>query len=101
MGVGWQNAEDLVVTVADGSPPNPEAFSNTFGKLVDRAGLPTIRLHDLRHTYATSALADGVHVKVVSQRLGHADIGITLKVYAHVMPGDDAEAARRADSLIL
>lgn len=76
MGAGWQNVEvDLVVTVADGSAPNPEGFSNTFGKLVDRAGLPPIRLHDLRYTYATTALADGVHVKVVSQRLGHADVG--------------------------
>ncbi len=59
-----------------------------------------IRLHDLRHSYATAALASGVPVKVVSQRIGHADVGVTLKVYAHVLPGDDEDAALRADSLL-
>lgn len=100
MGAGWQNAAELVVTVGDGSAPNPEAFSNLFHTLTRRAGLPPIRLHDLRHSYATAALASGVPVKVVSQRIGHADIGVTLKVYAHVMPGDDEDAALRADALL-
>jgi integrase len=100
IGAGWQDANGLVVTVADGSAPNPEAISNLFHKLARRAGLPPIRLHDLRHSYATAALAAGVPVKVVSQRVGHADVGVTLKVYAHVMPGDDEEAALRADALL-
>jgi integrase len=99
MGAGWQNADDLVVTLADGSAPNPEAFSNLFQTLAKRAELRPIRLHDLRHSYATAALAAGVPVKVVSQRLGHADIGVTLKVYAHVMPGDDEQAAASADAV--
>lgn len=100
-GSRWQGAEHgLVVTKIDGSPPNPESFSNLFAKLVRRIGLPPIRLHDLRHSYATNALAAGVPVKVLSQRVGHADIGVTLAVYAHVMPGDDEDAARRADALI-
>lgn len=99
IGSSWQDT-GLVVTIADGSAPNPEAFSNLFQKLVKRAGLRPIRLHDLRHSYATSALASGVPVKVVSQRIGHADVGVTLKVYAHVMPGDDEDAARRADALL-
>jgi integrase len=100
MGAGWRNTAGLVVTIADGTAPNPEAFSNLFGDLVKRAGLPSIRLHDLRHSYATAALANGVPVKVVSQRIGHADVGVTLKVYAHVLPGDDEEAACRADELL-
>jgi integrase len=100
MGAGWQDTTGLVVTVGDGSAPNPEAFSNRFHTLARRAGLRPIRLHDLRHSYATAALADGVPVKVVSQRIGHADITVTLKVYAHVMPGDDADAALRADTLL-
>jgi site-specific recombinase XerD len=54
----------------------------------------------MRHSYATAALATGVPVKVVSQRIGHADVGVTLKIYTHVMPGDDQDAAARADSLI-
>lgn len=64
MGEGWQNAdEDLVVTLADGTAPNPESFSNLFKKLARRAEVPVIRLHDLRHSYATAALASGVHVR--------------------------------------
>jgi integrase len=100
MGAGWQNHDGLVVTVADGSAPNPEAFSNLFHTLVARAGLRPIRLHDLRHSYATAALAAGVPVKVVSQRIGHADITVTLKVCAHVMPGDDQAAALQSDALL-
>jgi integrase len=100
MGAGWQDTGGLVVTITDGSAPNPEAFSNLFHKLAERAGLRPIRLHDLRHSYATASLASGVPVKVVSQRLGHADVGVTLKVYAHVMPGDDEDAALRADALL-
>lgn len=101
MGAGWQNAGDLVVTLADGAAPNPEAFSDLFRSLAKQAGLPSIRLHDLRHSYATAALAAGVPVKGLSQRIGHADVGVTLKVYAHVLPGDDEEAAARAESLIV
>lgn len=100
MGAGWQNVDGLVVTLGDGSAPNPEAFSNLFLDLAKRAGLRPIRLHDVRHSYATAALADGVPVKVVSQRLGHADITVTLKVYAHVLPGDDEDAALRADAML-
>ena len=100
MGAGWQNRDGLVVTVADGTAPNPEAFSNLFQDLTKRAGIRIIRLHDLRHSYATAALAAGVPVKVLSQRLGHADITVTLKVYAHVLPGDDEDAAKRSDELL-
>ena len=99
-GEAWADRDGLVVSNVDGSAPNPEAFSNLFVDLANRAGLPPIRLHDLRHSYATAALATGVPVKVVSQRVGHADVGVTLKVYAHVMPGDDEDAALRADSLL-
>ena len=73
---------------------------DSFVELARRAGLPSIRLHDLRHSHATAALASGVPVTVVSQRIGHADVGVTLKVYAHVLPGDDEDAALRADSLL-
>ena len=93
-------ASGLVVTNVDGSAPNPESFSNLFAKLVAAADLASIRLHDLRHSYATAALAAGVPVKTLSQRIGHADVGVTLSVYAHVLPGDDEDAARRADALL-
>lgn len=100
IGSGWVDTDGLVVTMADGSAPNPEAFSNLFHRLSKAADLPSIRFHDLRHSYATAALASGVPVKVLSQRLGHADVGVTLKIYAHVMPGDDEDAARRADAVL-
>jgi len=62
-GASWADRSGLVVTNINGSPPNPEAFSNLFVDLAERAGLPQIRLHDLRHSYATAALASGVPVK--------------------------------------
>jgi integrase len=68
---------------------------------VRRAGLPKIRLHDLRHSYASAALAAGIAAKVVSERLGHATIAITLDTYSHVLPGLDERAAATVAQLIL
>jgi integrase len=68
-------------------PLNPASFSNTFDRLVARAGVPRIRLHDLRHTYATIALRAGVHPAIVSERLGHSSIAVTIDLYAHSVPG--------------
>lgn len=75
-------------------------MSQTFERLVKRAGLRTIRLHDLRHTHATLALKAGVPVKVVSERLGHEAPAFTLKQYAHVIPGMQAVAAAVVADLI-
>ena len=64
------------------------------------SGLPRIRLHDLRHTHATIALRAGVPVKVISERLGHEDPAFTMKQYAHVIPGMQAEAAELVAALV-
>ena len=64
-----------------------------------QAGLPHVRVHDLRHTYATLALEAGVHPKVVSERLEHANIGMTLNLYSHVTEGMDRDAADRVAGL--
>ena len=64
------------------------------------AGLPRIRLHDLRHTYATLALRAGVPAKIVSERLGHATVAFTLDQYTHAVPGMQAEAARQVAALV-
>ena len=64
------------------------------------SALPRIRLHDLRHTHATLALEAGVHPKVVSERLGHASINLTLDTYSHASPAIDAEAAAKIAALI-
>jgi integrase len=62
--------------------------------------LPPIRLHDVRHSYATAALRAGVPVKVVSERLGHSSVAFTQQVYMHVIPGMDAEGARLAAAIL-
>lgn len=84
---------DLVVCAEDGCPIHPQSFSQAFGRAVEQAGLRRLRLHDLRHTHATIAVKAGVPVKVISERLGHESPAFTLKQYAHVMPGMQAEAA--------
>jgi integrase len=105
LGAGWQRRqydcrgqyrEDVVFTWPDGSMVNPQRYSQWFAKHCEAAGLPRIRLHDLRHTYATTALANatGWHeVKVISQRLGHASVGFTIDTYAHVLPAADEQTA--------
>jgi integrase len=92
-GPAWANEADLVFTDELGGLVNPDWFSREFARLADAAGLPHIRLHDLRHSYATVALKAGVHPKVISERLGHATVGITLDLYSHVSKGLDSEAA--------
>ena len=83
---------ELVVCAEDGTPIHPQSFSQTFARVVEGAGLRRIRLHDLRHTHATIAVKAGVPVKVISERLGHESPAFTLKQYAHVVPGMQAEA---------
>jgi len=88
------------VTEPDGAPVHPQVLTRRFRAVVKRLGLPAIRLHDVRHSYATAAVAAGVAVKTLSQRIGHADVGVTLRVYAHVLPGDDEAAADLVAELI-
>ena len=71
------------------------------GWLSAHAGLPRIRLHDVRRSYATAALAAGIPAKIVSERLGHANIAITMDTYSHVLPGLDEQAAGTVAQLIL
>jgi integrase len=89
------------------SPPtkgeylHPQTFYTAYFKpLRDRAGVPPINFHDLRHTYATLALLNDIPVKVVSEILGHKDISTTLRTYAHVLPGMGKEAAKTMGSLL-
>ena len=72
-----------------------------YKQLVENAGLPpTTRIHDLRHAMATLWLTNGVPIKVVSERLGHSSISITLQVYGHLLPNMQAEAAQKMDYLL-
>ncbi len=75
-------------------------LAKRWGALRDRLGLTGLRFHDLRHTSATLALEAGVHPKVVQERLGHANIGVTLDTYSHVLPNMQREAAEKLDALV-
>ncbi|MDQ3917899.1 MAG: tyrosine-type recombinase/integrase [Acidobacteriota bacterium] len=85
-----------------GRPIYPRQFIRCVFKMaLVRAGLPrSIRLYDLRHTSATLLLKAGEHIKVVSERLGHANVAITLEVYVHVLPGMQEGAAERMERLL-
>jgi integrase len=91
---GW------MFTRPDGRPVHPHSISQTFERIARRAGVPVIRLHDLRHTAGTLLIAAGVPVKVVSERLGHASPTFTIETYQHVLPGMQADAARTMEALL-
>jgi integrase/predicted RNA-binding Zn-ribbon protein involved in translation (DUF1610 family) len=99
----WQEGlaeADLVFTRPDGRPLVPWTVSKAFGDHGRAALLPAIPLHGLRHTYATLALASGINPRIVSARLGHATVALTLDVYSHVLPQADREAAERIAALL-
>lgn len=91
---------DLVFAHPDGKPLDRHTVSHSFSKVLERAELPHIRFHDLRHTHATLMLKSGVHPKVVSERLGHASVAFTLDTYSHVVPGLQEAAAERFDKML-
>lgn len=92
LGLPWQGS-DLVFTHLDGRPFDPSTVSHAFADIIRKSGLPHIRLHDLRHTHASLMLKQGVNPKIVSERLGHSSIAITMDVYSHVLPGLQEAAA--------
>ncbi len=99
IGSGYRD-HGLVFVMPDGTPTHPNVVSRWFDRAVTRSKLRRIRLHDLRHTHASHLLAAGVNVKVVSERLGHASVSFTLDTYAHVMPGQQADAAASVAALV-
>jgi integrase len=98
-GVTWVET-GLVFTRENGEALDPESVSRYFRQAVKQSMLPQIRLHDLRHTHATLALQAGIHPKVVSERLGHATIAITLDTYSHAIPAMQEEAAALIAGLV-
>ena len=91
---------DLVVATRFGTFVTARNLDRSWYQYLDELDVPRIRFHDLRHTHASLMLLQGVHPKVVSERLGHANIGITLDTYSHVMPGlQEKAAAKFADEL--
>ena len=91
----------LVFTSTTGTPiRKSNLIRREFKHLLRRAGLPDIHFHDLRHTAATLLLQQGVHPKVVQERLGDAQISLTLDTYSHVIPSLQREAAASLDALL-
>jgi integrase len=95
LGLGRAPEDGLVFCHEDGSPLHPNAVSQMFKRLVRSSGVRRIRFHDLRHSWASLALAAGVHVKVVQEQLGHSTSAITLDVYSHSIPAMRDDAAAR------
>jgi len=97
-----QNLDEngFVFSHADGSPLNPSTVTHASSKVAARAGLPHLRLHDLRHIHATMLLKAGIHPRVVQERLGHSSIATTLDIYSHTVPGMQKAAAERLDTLL-
>ncbi|USK86177.1 tyrosine-type recombinase/integrase [Peribacillus asahii] len=88
---------DLVVCTTKGTPVIPSNLKKTYERLIKEADVPLIRFHDLRHTHATMLLAQDVHAKVISERLGHSNIQITLDTYSHILPSMQEEAVNQID----
>ncbi len=97
-GADYQS-HDLVICLENGRAWDLSNFSNEFRRTMDDLGFKGVRFHDLRHTHATLLLTAGTHPKIVSERLGHATVHMTLDTYSHVLPQMQKEAAGRIDDL--
>lgn len=94
-------ASQLVFCDTEGNPLRKSNLTRrSFQKLMEDAEVPRIRFHDLRHTAATLLLSQGVHPKVVQERLGHSQISVTLDTYSHVLPTMQRDAADKLDTLL-
>jgi integrase len=97
-GQGW-NENGLVFPSVAGTPIEPRNLVRHFKGLLQRAGLPDIRFHDLRHSCATVLISQGVHPRIVMEIMGHSQISVTMNTYGHVLPETQREAARLLDQV--
>jgi integrase len=98
-GPDWQ-VLDLVLARFDGRPLHYRNLTAVLEAALKSAGLERIRLYDLRHTCASILMAEGLHPKVVAERLGHSNISFTVGVYSHVLPGMQEEAAAKLEKAV-
>lgn len=99
IGDDW-NGEGWVFCSLEGGPTIPDSVTQGFAALLKRHGIPKIRLHDLRHEFASLLLKRGVDLKVTSELMGHANVGITADIYSHLLPGMQREAISRLDGIV-
>jgi integrase len=91
---------DLVFSTPEGEPLRPNTVTRAWEVLAAKAGVKVIRFHDARHTHASIMLKQGIHPKIVQERLGHSSIQMTLDTYSHVAPGLQQAAAEGFDRMI-
>ena len=91
---------DLVFSTPEGNPLRPNTITRAWSILATKAGVKVIRLHNARHTHASLMLEQGIHPKIVQERLGHSTIAMTLDTYSHVAPGLQQAAAARFDEAL-
>ncbi|HHY38460.1 MAG TPA: site-specific integrase, partial [Clostridia bacterium] len=94
------NDTGFVCTSPDGKPLDPDWVTHAFKKVIEKLGITPVTFHGLRHTHATLLLTQNVHPKVVSERLGHSTVGMTLDTYSHVIPNMQKEAALKIDQIL-
>lgn len=99
LGADW-NDMDLVFAGKTGTPLHPDNVDRDFNRLIAKAGVKPIRIHDQRHTFATLAIAAGKSPKAVAESLGHADVATTLRTYAHVTPSQRVDLAETIGALL-
>ena len=95
-GEGWR----LVFTSTIGTPLDPRNLTDRYKALLERAGLPAIRFHDLRHSCASLLIAQGVPMEIVKETLGHSQISLTINTYVHMLPETQRQAADAMDRLV-
>lgn len=100
LGVQYQD-NNLIVCTDDGKPLDPRNLLRQFYRLIEEANVPRISFHDLRHTHATILMQQGENPKVVSERLGHSRVGITLDLYSHVSDDLQEQAAEKFENALL
>lgn len=91
---------DLVVCTEFGTPTHKSNIRRVFKSIIKKADIPKIRFHDMRHTHATLLLLQGVNPKIVSERLGHADVRITLDTYSHLLPSMQKDTALKFGEML-
>lgn len=92
--------DQYVFPSPNGGPISPDSVNNMLKRVLERAGIPKVRFHDLRHTFATLALQNGIDIKTVSSMLGHFSAGFTLDTYAHVTTAAQKEAAETMGNIL-
>ncbi|MBO1515673.1 site-specific integrase [Metabacillus bambusae] len=100
VGDKWEGGEyEFLFSSWHGKPMHPSSITTWWNRFEKRYNLPHIRFHDLRHTSATLLINSGVHAKIISSRLGHADIRTTMNIYEHALQEADVEAANKFENL--